>query len=135
MTFFEKELRKIVGAIYPEAKYIGRAAYVELGGGNRGKFEFVTLGTHEQYEAIRASVINRSDGQIDSVTLRFADLFSPKKLPMGSKKPHAWTDGGKVEWYGFTPTAADYDSLIAAVSDYTELFEVQAPVMLQGQTM
>ena len=81
MTFFEQELRKIVGAIYPEAKYIGRAAYVELGGGNRGKFEFVTLGTHEQYEAIRASVINRSDGQIDSVTLRFADLFSPKKLP------------------------------------------------------
>ncbi len=135
MTFFEKELRKIVGAIYPEAKYIGRAAYVELGGGNRGKFEFVTLGTHEQYEAIRASVINRSDGQIDSVTLRFADLFSLKKLPMGSKKPHAWTDGGRVEWYGFTPTAADYDSLIAAVSDYTELFEVQAPVMLQEQTM
>ena len=33
------------------------------------------------------------------------------------------------------PTAADYDSLIAAVSDYTELFEVQAPVMRQEQTL
>ncbi len=134
MTFFEQELRKIVGAIYPDAKYVGRAAYVDLGGGNRGKFEFVTLGYADNYEAIRASVINRNDGQIDSVTLRFADLFSPKKLPMG-KKPHAWVDGGKVEWYGFTPTAADYDKLIAAVSDYTELFEVQAPVMRHEQTM
>lgn len=135
MTFFEKELRKIVGAIYPEAKYIGRAAYVELGGGNRAKFEFVTMEYLQHYVAIKASIINRDEGMIDSVTLRFADLFSPKKLPMGSKKPHAWADGGKVEWYGFTPTAADYDSLIAAVSDYTELFEVQTPVMLQEQTM
>ena len=134
MMFFEKELRKIVGAIYPDAKYIGRAAYVELGGGNCGKFEFVTLGTHEQYAAIRASVINRSDGQIDSVTLRFTDLFSPKKLPMG-KKLHAWADGGKVAWYGFTPTAADYDSLIASISDYTEMFEQITPKMQQEQSM
>ena len=135
MTFFEKELRKVVGAIYPDAKYVGRAAYVDLGGGNRGKFEFVTLGTHEQYEAIRASVINRNDGLIDSVTLRFADLFSPKKLPLG-RKPYVFTySNGDSEWYGFTPTAADYDNLIAAVSDYTELFEVQTPVMRQEQTM
>ncbi len=134
MTFFEQELRKIVGAIYPDAKYIGRAAYVELGGGNRGKFEFVTLGCADNYEAIHASVINQSDGKLDAVTLRFADLFSPKKLPM-AQKPHAWENGGKVEWYGFTPTAADYDKLIAAISDYTELFEAQAPVMRQEQTM
>ena len=134
MTFFEQELRKVVGAIYPDAKYIGRAAYVELGGGNRGKFEFVTLGYADNYEAIRASIINRSDGKLDSVTLRFSDLFSKKNLPAG-KNPHAWAYNGKVEWYGFTPTTADYDSLIAAVSDYTELFEVQAPVMQQEQTM
>lgn len=134
MTFFEQELRKIVGAIYPDAKYVGRAAYVDLGGGNRGKFEFVTLGVADNYEAIRASIINQNDGKLDAVTLRFADLFTQKKLPMG-QAPHAWADGGKVEWYGFTPTSGDYDRLIAAVSDYTEIFEVQAPVMRQEQTM
>ena len=134
MTFFEQELRRIVGAIYPDARYIGRAADVDLGGGTRGKFEFVTLGIADHYEGIRASVINQNDGKLDAVTLRFADLFSAKKLPMGHT-PHAWANGGKVEWYGFTPTAADYDRLIAAVSDYTELFEVQAPVMRQEQSM
>ena len=134
MTFFEQELRKIVGAIYPDARYIGRAAYVDLGGGNRAKFEFTTLGYADHYEAIRASVISSRDGVIDSVTLRFNELFSPKKLPM-NQSPHAWADGGKVEWYGFTPTTADYDNLIAAISDYTELFEVQTPMMLQEQTL
>lgn len=134
MTFFEQELRKIVGAIYPDAKYVGRAAYVDIGGGNRGKFEFVTLGIADHYEGIRASVINQNDGKLDAVTLRFADLFSPKKLPMG-QQPHAWANGGKVEWYGFTPTAVDYDTLIAAVSDYTELFEIRTPVMRQEQSM
>ena len=75
MTFFEQELRRIVGVIYPDARYIGRAAYVDLGGGNRGKFEFVTLGVADNYEAIRASIINQNDGKLDSVTLRFADLL------------------------------------------------------------
>jgi hypothetical protein len=134
MTFFEQELRNTVGAIYPDAKYIGRAAYVDLGGENRAKFEFVTLGYADHYEAIKASILSRSDGVMDSVLLRFADLFAAKKLPMGHG-PHAWTNCGKTAWYGFTPTDADYDNLIAAVSDYTELFEVQAPVMRQEQTM
>ena len=52
-----------------------------------------------------------------------------------NQSPHAWADGGKVEWYGFSPTTADYDNLIAAISDYTELFEVQTPMMLQEQTL
>lgn len=134
MTFFEQELRSTVGAIYPDAKYIGRAAYVDLGGENRAKFEFVTLGYADHYEAIKASIINRRDGVTDSVLLRFADLFSPKKLPV-NHGPHAWTNGGKTEWYGFKPTDADYDKLITAISDYTELFEVQAPVMRQEQSM
>ena len=134
MTFFEQELRKIVGAIYPDARYIGRSAYVDLGGDNRAKFEFVTLGYADHYEAIKASILNRSDGVTDSVQLRFADLFSPKKLPM-SHGPHAWTNGSKTEWYGFKPTDADYDKLITAISDYTELFEVPTPVMRQEQSV
>ena len=81
MTFFEQELRKTVGVIYPDARYIGRAAYADLGADNRAKFEFMTLGHADQYEAIKASIINREGGVIDSVLLRFADLFSQMKLP------------------------------------------------------
>ena len=30
MTFYEQELRKIVGERYPDATYVGRACYVRL---------------------------------------------------------------------------------------------------------
>ena len=126
MTFFEQELRKTVGAVYPDARYIGRAAYIDLGADNRAKFEFLTLGHADQYEAIKASIINRGDGVVDSVLLRFADLFSPKKLPM-DKTPYAWTYKGETEWYGFKPSRSDYDSLTAAIRDYAELFEMRSP--------
>ena len=128
MTFFEQELRKIVGASYPNARYVGRAAYVEINRGNIVKIEFVTQGYADHYSALRASIINWNDGQIDSVTMRFSDYFAPRRLPMG-RELHAWTDNGKTDWYGFTPSGLDYANLISAVRDYTRLFETQSPVM------
>lgn len=134
MTFFEQELRKTVGAAYPDARYIGRAAYVDLGADNRARFEFVTLGYADHYEAIKASIINRGDGVVDSVLLRFTDLFSPKKLPL-DKTPCAWTYKGETEWYGFKPSRSDYDSLTAAIRDYTELFGMRPSEPEQDMSM
>ena len=70
MDFFEQELRKIVGSAYPNTRYVGRAAYVNLGDGNRAKFEFVTLGYADNYEAIRGKIINQRDGEIDVNVIR-----------------------------------------------------------------
>ena len=41
MTFYEQELQKIVGERYPDATYVGRTCYVQLGDMNRAKIEFV----------------------------------------------------------------------------------------------
>ena len=41
MTFFEQELRKIVGAEYPDATFVGRACYVRLSDMNRAKIQFI----------------------------------------------------------------------------------------------
>ncbi len=132
MTFFEKELRKIVGSVYPDAKYVGRAAYVPLGGDNVAKFEFVTQGIADHYTALRVQAVSKTQGVLDTTAVRFADVFAEKRLPMG-KTPYAWIDGDNAAWYGFTPTRADYDSLTAAVRDYTSLFE--RPHMEQGGGM
>ena len=37
MTFYEQELRKIVGERYPDATYVGRVCYVRLSDMNRAK--------------------------------------------------------------------------------------------------
>lgn len=42
MTFYERELRKIIGGKYPDATYVGRACYVRLSDTNRAKIQFVT---------------------------------------------------------------------------------------------
>ena len=39
MTFYEQELRKIVGERYPDATYVGRACYVRLSDMNRAKIQ------------------------------------------------------------------------------------------------
>ena len=49
MTFFEQELRKIVGDVYPDATFVGRACYVRLSNMNRAKIQFTTCGTADHY--------------------------------------------------------------------------------------
>jgi len=50
MTFFEQELRKIVGAEYPDATFVGRACYVRLSDMNRAKIQFISTGIASHYD-------------------------------------------------------------------------------------
>ena len=71
MTFFEQELRKIVGAEYPDATFVGRACYVRLDEMNRAKIQFVTTGIANQYSALRLTVLNRQEGDVDNLCFAF----------------------------------------------------------------
>ena len=52
MTFYEQELRKIIGEQYPDATYVGRVCYVRLSDMNRAKIQFVTGSVANQYNAL-----------------------------------------------------------------------------------
>ena len=130
MTFFEQELRKIVGDVYPDATFVGRACYVRLSDMNRAKIQFTTCGTADHYEALQMTILNRSDGQIDTLRLRFKDVLGTKAVPNNPNfrngiSPHAWTYNGKTEWYGCHPNSRDYEKLTDAVSDYLDVFQEQ----------
>lgn len=130
MTFFEQKLRKIVGAEYPDAAFVGRACYVRLSDMNRAKIQFTTCGTADHYEALQMTILNRSDGQIDTLRLRFKDVLGTKPVPNNPNfrngiDPHAWTYNGKTEWYGYHPNSRDYQKLTDAVSEYLEVFQEQ----------
>ena len=77
MNFFESELKKIMGdsAILKDQKYVGRMCYGTIGGDLRARVEFVTLGVSDHYAGIKASVINRKEGVVDSILLQFSDIF------------------------------------------------------------
>lgn len=129
MNFFEQELRKIVGPRCPDAAYVGRACYVRLNEMNRAKIQLVTCGTADRYEALQMTILNRNDGQVDSLRLRFADIWGKgqvSNLYIQQNGPYAWTYNGKTEWYAYHPNAGDYQKLTDAVCGYLEVFQEQA---------
>ena len=130
MTFFEQELRKIVGDVYPNATFVGRACYVRLSDMNRAKIQFTTCGTADHYEALQMTILNRSDGQVDTLRLRFKDVLGTKQVNnpnfRNGVSPHAWTYNGKTEWYAYHPNSRDYQMLTDAVSDYLDVFQEQS---------
>lgn len=138
MTFFERELRKIVQPIYPDAVFVGRACYIRLSKMNRAKLQFVTCGTVDHYEAIQMTILNRNDGQVDTLRLRFADLWGKGQTDnpcIRQSGPYAWTDNGQTDWYAYCPTVADYETLTNAVSGYLEVFQEQTADQQWQQTM
>ena len=99
--------------------FAGRACYLDLGGDNRAKLIFTTMGHADHYEALKVTVLNRMDGEVDALVFRFGDIWGAKPVrnpnfPSGVK-PHIWSDGGSHDWYIYLPTDADFRQLAAAV--------------------
>ena len=130
MTFFEQELRKIVGPQHPDATYVGRACYVRLSDMNRAKIQFITSGIASHYDALRLTVLNRQEGDVDNLVLHFSDLLGKKMVGNPNFRngimPHIWDDHGKADWYVYHPTQRDYAAFTAEVSEYLEVFMEQA---------
>ena len=137
MNFFESELKKIMGdsAILKDQKYVGRMCYGTIGGDLRARVEFVTLGVSDHYAGIKASVINRKEGVVDSILLQFSDIWGKQKVSNPNFKegvnPHIWTDSGKSDWYVFRPGAAEYLKVADTLENYMSGF--QDMVMAQAE--
>ena len=137
MNFFEQELRKLFegSEIISDARFTGRVCIARLTDSTNVKLKFVTMGTHEQYEGIEATVLNRTEGKIDSTVFLFSDILGKKTVPGNTFSregvvPYVWTYSGKSEWYAYKPTPRDFEIITETVDTYLEAF--QEPVQSQG---
>ena len=122
LNFFEQELRKIVEPIDPGATYVGRACFLRLGEQNRAKLQFITQGIRDQYTALRMTVMNMQEGEIDNTLLRFSELFECKgKSRTFSPSISDYGDG--PGWLLYTPAQKDYAALREAIRQYLEVFQ------------
>lgn len=131
MNYFENELQNIIRPQYPDATYVGRACYVELDIDTVAKIQFTTGLVANQYNALQITILNRKNGIIDQLQIRFLDLLGTKAVnnpnfPNGID-PHIWDDQGKAQWYVYHPTAADYQKIGDAVHSYLDVFEDLSP--------
>lgn len=126
MNTFERELKKIFdgcGSI-TNPTFVGSACYGDVGSELKAKIQFVSMGIHNQFEALRITMLNRTEGQVDSVVMRFSDLLGKKRtanFPEGVY-PYIWRYRDKVEWYAYQPTPADYKIIREAAASYLDVF-------------
>ena len=96
---------------------------------NRAKIQFVTGIVANQYHALRISILNRNEGQVDALLLKLSDILGKKQTSNPNFKsginPYIWDDYGKADWYVYHPNNRDYQQLTEAVSDYLEVFQEQ----------
>ncbi len=101
---------------FEDPKFIGIVCYEYLSNQTVMKIEFTTMETHQKYEGIKASVIDKHDGVIDTVILKFSDIWGENKQTncglSGGLAQHVWIYNGKTEWYGYEPSKVDYKTFI-----------------------
>ena len=128
-NFFEQELQKLFGdgKIIDDPAYSGRSCYGTLGKDLRVRAQFITTRVSDEYDALKLTVLNRTEGQVDAMILRLKDLLGKKPVPGNPNfpngvSPYIWNDYGKLEWYAFHPTPADYETIRQAAEQYLDVF-------------
>ena len=131
-SFFEQELRKLFadGAIIEDPKFVGRACLGNLGGDLRVRAEFITINMLGEYDALRLTVLNRTEGVVNRNDLLFKDIPGTKSVPntpYRGTSPYIRNNNGKMEWCGYRPTPADFETLRQVADDYLDVFRERMP--------
>ena len=130
MNFFEQELRKICekSELLQNRKYVGRTCYGTIGNDIRAKIEFEPMGIRDQFNGLKITILNRTEGRVDDTVVRFMESIGRKKVantnfPEGVE-PYIWSpDYGKWGWYAYQPNEADYKKFGKEMEDYLSVFQ------------
>lgn len=128
-NFFEQELWYLFGdwrAI--DTPYCsGQSCYGTLDKELRVRIQFISTHISGQYDALKLTVLNRINGPVDTQVVKLGDLLGKKPIPGNPNfqegvAPHIWDNYGKLEWYAYRPTEADYETIRQAVVRYLDVF-------------
>lgn len=128
-SFFEQELWYLFGdgKTFDNPACSGQACLGTLGKDLRVRVQFVSTHISGEYDALKLAVLNRTGGPVDTQILKLEDLLGKKPVPgnpnfRGGVTPHIWDCYGKLEWYAYRPTNADYETIRQAASQYLNVF-------------
>lgn len=129
MNFFEQEMRKLFGEspVIQEAKFSGKTLIGKVDDELRVKLQFITTGYADHYDSVRMRIINRTEGEVDSQIFKFTDIIG--KPNSGSRSVYIWDDRGTADWYGYHPTAIDYDKISETINDYISMYQDEGMAM------
>ena len=136
MNFYEQEMRRMFADshIIHDSQFCGRTMLGKLDDELRIKLQFVSTFIADQYDAIKVTVINRTDGVVDKQILRFSDIIGMYDHgTLGLVAPYIWEYNNQAEWY--TPTThTDKAQIADAVLDYIGMYR-QEETMVSSMEM
>ena len=139
-SFFVQELGRLFGdgQVIRNPTYSGRSCFGTLGKDLRVRARFITTGYADHYDSLKITVLNRTDGPVDTLVLKLKDLLGKKSVPGNPNfregvSPHIWDNYGKQEWYAYHPTAADYEVIRQAAKQYLDVFRDRQQERVQDQ--
>ncbi len=141
MTFFEQELKRLFGKgeLFQNPRIVGNTCYGRLTDQIRVKIQFKTGMISNQYDRLKVTLLNRNEGVIDSMVLKFQDVWGMKRTTNPNFRegvsPHIWADGRDADWYVYHPENADYRKLSEAVTAYLDVFREPQEEMRMGQKL
>lgn len=120
MNFFEQQMRSMFSdkEILTDAQFVGRTMIAKIDDDLRVKAQFIHTLVSKQYDAIRVRIINRTEGEVDTETMLFADIIGLKD---GKVKPYMWECDNKGRWH--TPVNInETETIAAAVINYIAMY-------------
>ena len=138
MAEFEDELRKLFEQtqMLNNITFTGRICYGWLDEDLRVKIEFVQNGTHNRYEGLKVTLLNRTEGRVDSLTLLLQDILGRKTVNSSPQDrgvyPNLWDHDGGVRWDRYQPNDADRQRIVSAVNSYLDVFRAPASPLVDS---
>ena len=108
-----------------EPKYNNRTLLARLDDDLRVKLYFDTRMHADHYCGIMAKVINRKEGVVDSQFFKFSDILGghpDKSTNCFATDIHIYEGGKNPYWYGYTPTASQYEEIADKITDYVSMY-------------
>lgn len=137
MNFYEQEMRQMFQGkpLFQDAKFTGRTMLAKLDDDLRVKFQFVFTHIADHYDAIRATVINRTDGEVDKETFKFADAIGKINFRGMTIDPYIWQYHDDISWYGFKISNQQRAAIAETVVSYLSMYRAEElAVPTQDQT-
>lgn len=130
----------LLGIILAVAGYLVEKRDRALEDGNRlNRYAYGEGMVADHYDRLKVTLLNRNEGMIDSMVVKFGDVWGLKKTTNPNFRdgvnPHIWSYGKEIGWYVYQPGKEDYKVLSEAIKTYLQVFQEPEETMQMGQKM
>ena len=137
MNLFEHERKMMFDDtdVIKDVKICGKTLLGKLDDELRIKLQFVATLIAGQYDAIKVTVINRTEGAVDTEIFKFSDIIGQQNRgALSAVNPHIWVCNDKPDWY-IPVTASQKVEMADKILSYVSMYRSQNMGMENEQQM